>query len=561
MTDLPPGILTHREKPLSSQGTRPFSWASVSKTMQVVQSVHVKLFDTPITVRDSRASSRGSQRDQSMRRTTIKFVEKDNSKSYSRTNASRPKIGEQDKYQLNTTTLKMTQPKIQGSLPNLLMLQVKNENSSNPAVAESFRERVPASQKKRVSDQITLSFKFKPGHQAQTPGIASALYSSREKIITVEDDEMHMDPQAQSSRGERATYDSLRRTNDNILVSNERRSVTPGAFSLRVIDSDRRKSNADKIYTLKGLDKLKGEQSYSQNLLKDERRMSSRTIQSSSGIRIVKTQNSNRDAKRTTQSIGSLKDLNGDFQKARRRPKSTAKSKVGIFDSKVSEQERERLAMFLKDDFVNELIFNKYYQVLDDVEKLGAINALKRKMDEHKVIREKYNEHVKQVDPNFFEQFNATRKEFWNADGSPSNRNPTKLAKEPASEPRTQRPKAYSVFSPRESPTAHARTKVSVDSMGESNFMKPEKVRDFDYYMNLELAKSASLEATKKKKRAKGQKGNQLWRQGTVEMERDRFARIRKSLKEKLIKCVQMKLTREEVYSKPYFLGLMINFR
>lgn len=60
-----------------------------------------------------------------------------------------------------------------------------------------------------------------------------------------------------------------------------------------------------------------------------------------------------------------------------------------------TEEERERMSKFLKDDFVNEMLMNKYHVDMDKFQIRDAINDIHKKANQDKLLRQKFRDFLK----------------------------------------------------------------------------------------------------------------------------------------------------------------------
>ena len=270
-------------------------------------------------------------------------------------------------------------------------------------------------------------------------------------------------------------------------------------------------------------------------------------------------------------------DTTDDFQDLRSRPGSVVtntrtkqvgsarpttaariKSNANLDSMKVTEGQRERLAQFLNDDFVNDLIYTKYYKVMDDEQKINALNNLKRQMLEHKAIRDQYNGNQPELGEKFFEQFNKTRRTRANLANGPAA--DKELDKYPGWRQQNQ---AFELFTPKaNSPTfKRPSPKFSDDDATEGRSLNESPVdpsirkeeRDGDYYLNQSLVNAVADAEIKKGKKKKKKQPRMVRYSLKEEEEKAKYTRLRKLLKEKLLKCAQLKITAEEVLLHVWF--------
>ncbi len=203
-----------------------------------------------------------------------------------------------------------------------------------------------------------------------------------------------------------------------------------------------------------------------------------------------------------------------------------------IFGSVVNEAQRERLARFIKDDFVNDLIFTKYYKIHDEDQKTLALTKLKQQMNDNKAIRSKYNHALLLSPPTFFNHATEVKSEVKELE------NP--IFDGLICKGRTRCHQTFELYSPKDPQSDNFIAKPFTSSQEEISSPKNEKRKYTDYGLNIELLNIVIEEGKKVEIHPEDSPK-------PVILDYNKFVRIRKSLLEKLFKCVELKITKDEV--------------
>lgn len=545
MSSRPLSVSTKRDAPPTSQGLRPFTLLSVSNSLKGFQVINLKSIKTANPNTEQKISARIVQ-DALIPHHVVKRPPAKHVRNYSLNLAQKePSYPQTKKKSPDRPIIDFRKPissqfqpvekiRASGSLPNLLMEPVVN--NEKPSNAKAITDK-----NKRIATQIAINFKVKGLTPAQSLASARTTIESREKSHS----RNNSSSRALTSRIDDFRSPSYHKTSASkvALITNEIRSISPGQTSIRNLKTMPHTVNVPAISTLQGLEDLATEHFHETG--REEKQVSRKHGNYSTSVQVLKT-----DGKinGNTRIVSTLKELGASIKRTQKAPSSNKeiKPKSEVFESKVSERQRERLAMFLKDDFVNDLIFTKFYQVMDEDQKMTALNNLKKQMSDHKVIRNKYKEYISEPESKFFEQFNMTRKEaianFENL-SQLDNKDVEHLQQ-------IHRMHPYELFSPKESfnPESHRpRLFFSAAAGTGNNSPVSDKKKDFDFYVNLEMKKVFPESIEDKMKPKEKSPSLSPFRIRGDESQQARFARIRKAMKEKLFRCVELKITKSEV--------------
>ena len=423
--------------------------------------------------------------------------------------------------------------KLQGSLANLLTIPTKDNLISEANITtEKSAQKI---QNERVDSQISINFRVTGVYNVPTSALPKSRQTSREKfssnIVSIP---------TTNNRPEfagRSKITSCKSTPRVLLLQSERGSVCPRTSPAKANANDVSHISGKEKTPLQGLEDY--EEDVSQTLLKGYQRGTDKPLHgavSANNIGLMQNLKHGR-----TRSATSIKEINSS-QFALERKASLVKAlkapESHRAESKVSEKQRERLATFIKDDFVNDLIFTKYYKVMDEDQKMAAINTLKQQMADHKNIRTKYFENMNVPYASFFEQY-----------GKEANQVVDDVEHLNQGESRDHSPalrqfKTFEISSPRNSATVDTKSRLLFGATGfVNNSPSPDRKKDSDFYVNMELLKTVTDEKKKKKKLKTARSSYNPYDQ----VVREKYVRVRRLLKENLFKCVDMKVTADEV--------------
>jgi len=586
MTTLPATIPSRRKTPISIPHTRSSSFDKVTTTLHSFQGINTKLIDAIAATNEQQKLIKNFDSLNIPSYKPDKTSSKFNTQRYGLWSTQKDfKMPNTVRAIPNKKTAQSRRPsfatrfanlKVQGSLPNLLSSTLTSGlTTSNLSPSNQSQPKISADQEKRIDNQININFRFKPAHHhAQAPrsardrvnsagnldgpcqylensatfresaGLTSGRFSRRSSIrkapsparLTARDDSSN--PFVQSNIPSHQILPS-------VLGNQEFEDFT---------DEIQENLNQRKI----GFASANGNGNGNGNENQKQRPSMMRTFSHSMSKKVENSLNNsgegksrimNNNAKETTMISMNTTMRARSLKRAASNPKSRSgqSSGTGILGVKISEEQRERLARFIKDDFVNELIFSKYYKIMDEDQKMSTMKNLRAQVVENKDIRTQYRE----------SQRESTRNFFSNKMNSSTVRNTEEHTKENILTTRgddsplgiTTHRQAYEMFTPRESPLGLRSRAVTLggSTINLTNISpKKEKNKDFDYYMNRELLKQAAKEDQRKRIKLV-KKVVHVVNPFQEDEKKARFARIRKALKDKLFKCVELKLTPEEL--------------
>lgn len=591
MTSLPITISSRRKSKISMPHSRSSSFDKITTTLHNFQSINTKLIDTIAASNEQQKLIKNLDNinvpsykaDKSMTKmNTHRFGLWSTQKDFKMPNTVRAipikKTAETRRPSFST---KFANMKLQGSLPNLLS-HTLNSGITTTNLSPTAQGKLTADQEKRIDEQININFRFKPAHSTQAPK------SARDRVSTAG----HLDrsgPRFESSLYPSATFrESAGFTSGRFSRrSSVRKVISPGRLTSR----DGSQAFLENLPGNQILPSVLGNQEFEDFTDEIQENLNQRKIGTSMGARpraispiLNKSQsqqqihntslrrneslNTSREGKLNRQNNTThLKEMSMTLNTTKgrsfhKRSMSTAKSRTGqsfgagtgILGVKITEQQRERLARFIKDDFVNDLIFTKYYKIMDDDQKHATMKSLRKQMAEHKDIRQEYRESMKESTQNFMSRVSNNSKILANLESTKENIVLT--TKGDDSPVNTTRRQGYEMFTPRDSSIGLRSKPITLGgSILNIAGLSPqkEKNRDFDYYMNRELLKQAAVKEEAKKKIKLVKRVIQVV-EVLKENSQQRFARIRKALKDKLFKCVELKLTPQEMASeRPLF--------
>ncbi len=589
MTSLPKTISSRRKGQISMPHSRSSSFDKITTTLHNFQSINTKLIDAIASSTEQQKLMKNIdtinipsyKADKSMTKmNTHRYGLWSTQKDFKMPNTVRAvPIKKTAQTRRPSFSKKFANMKLEGSLPNLLSSTL-NSGLTTTNLSPTGQGKLTADQEKRIDQQININFRFKPAHQTQ------AQKSSRERLSTAD----HLDrsgPRFENSLYPSATFREsagFTATSRFSRRSSVRKVISPGRLTSR----DGSQAFLENLPSNQILPSVLGGQEFDDFTDEIQENLNQRKIGTSASTRpraispiLKKSQsqqqihnttlrrneslNTSRDGKLNKQNNTTQMNLTLNTTKGKsfhKRSVSLVKSRTGqsfgagtgILGVKITEQQRERLARFIKDDFVNDLIFSKYYKIMDDDQKKAAMRSLRSKMAENKDIREEYRESMKETTQNFMSRVSNNSKILINLESTKENIVlTTKGDDSPVNNTRRQ---GYEMFTPRESPIGLRSRAVTLGgSILNITGISPkkEKNRDFDFYMNRELLKQAAAKEEAKKKIKLVKRVIQVV-DVLKENSQQRFARIRKALKEKLFKCVELKLTPQEMLSeRPLF--------